>query len=68
MSATAVFEMPAVDEVLLRPGPLERGRAQLVERDIAACVLLDPVNIRYATGARNIQVFHLPPPRCVRQS
>jgi Xaa-Pro aminopeptidase len=23
-----------------------------------ACVLLDPVNIRYATGARNMQVFH----------
>src|SRR5262245_51465695 len=23
-----------------------------------ACVLIDPVNIRYATGARNMQVFH----------
>src|SRR5262245_37905483 len=23
-----------------------------------ACVLVDPVNIRYATGARNMQVFH----------
>lgn len=26
---------------------------------MAACVLLDPVNIRYATGARNMQVFML---------
>ena len=24
-----------------------------------ACVLVDPVNVRYATGARNMQVFHL---------
>ena len=31
----------------------------MAERGIAACVLLDPVNIRYATGARNMQAFHL---------
>jgi Xaa-Pro dipeptidase len=29
----------------------------MVARSIDACVLLDPVNIRYATGARNMQVF-----------
>ena len=43
----------------LRLGRLERVREQLKQRDLAACVLLDPVNIRYATGARNMQVFHL---------
>jgi Xaa-Pro aminopeptidase len=31
----------------------------MAARDIAACLLVDPVNIRYATGARNMQVFHL---------
>ena len=35
-----------------------RLREQLRRHDIAACVLFDPVNIRYATGARNMQVFH----------
>jgi Xaa-Pro dipeptidase len=33
-------------------------REQLRQRDLAACVLVDPVNIRYATGARNMQIFH----------
>jgi Xaa-Pro aminopeptidase len=47
-----------VDLVRLRTGRLARLRAQLQQRDLAACVLVDPVNIRYATGARNMQVFH----------
>lgn len=38
---------------------LERLRAEMAARDCGACVLLDPVNIRYATGARNMQVFML---------
>ncbi len=46
------------DLARLRTGRLERVRAQLRQRDLAACVLVDPVNIRYATGARNMQVFH----------
>jgi Xaa-Pro dipeptidase len=59
MSATASPEVPEVDEKRLRLGRLERVREELRRRDLAACVLLDPVNIRYATGARNMQVFHL---------
>ena len=47
-----------IDLARLRTGRLERVRAQLRQRDLAACVLVDPVNIRYATGARNMQVFH----------
>ena len=43
----------------LRLGRLARLRAELVKRDFAACILVDPVNIRYASGARNMQVFHL---------
>jgi Xaa-Pro dipeptidase len=53
---------PPVDEIDLeavRRYRLERVRAQMAERDIAACLLFDPVNIRYATGARNMQVYHL---------
>ena len=37
---------------------LERFRAEMAKRDIAACVLFDPVNIRYASGARNMQIFN----------
>lgn len=34
-----------------------RVRNELAERGIDACILSDAVNIRYATGARNMQVF-----------
>jgi Xaa-Pro aminopeptidase len=47
-----------VDLAGLRLGRLGRVREQLKARDLAGCVLVDPVNIRYATGARNMQVFH----------
>jgi Xaa-Pro dipeptidase len=53
---------PPVDEIDLeavRRYRLERVRAQMAAREIAACLLFDPVNIRYATGARNMQVYHL---------
>jgi Xaa-Pro aminopeptidase len=49
---------PDVDMVALRAWRLRRLRAEMRRRDVAACVLFDPVNIRYATGARNMQVFH----------
>ncbi|MGF1610800.1 MAG: aminopeptidase P family N-terminal domain-containing protein, partial [Kiloniellales bacterium] len=41
----------------LRLGRLARLRRELAARDIPCCVLLDPVNLRYACGARNMQVF-----------
>lgn len=47
----------ALDTPELRLGRLQRLRREMAARDIAACVLFDPVNIRYATGARNMQVF-----------
>ncbi len=46
-----------LDLPALRAYRLGRIRAQMAARDIAACLLFDPVNIRYATGARNMQVF-----------
>jgi Xaa-Pro aminopeptidase len=36
---------------------VERIRQRLVVADCAAIVLFDPVNIRYATGTRNMQVW-----------
>jgi Xaa-Pro dipeptidase len=38
---------------------LARLRQELKVRDFDACVLYDPVNLRFATGARNMQVFLL---------
>ncbi len=43
----------------LRAGRLERVRAQLRARDYAGCLLYDPINIRYALGARNMTVWTL---------
>lgn len=48
-----------VDLVRLRSHRLHRFRDQLRLMDCGAAVLLDPVNVRYATGSRNMQVFVL---------
>ncbi|MCG8692426.1 MAG: Xaa-Pro peptidase family protein [Minwuiales bacterium] len=47
-----------VDAVAVRGYRLRRLRDEMRRRGIAACLLFDPVNIRYACGARNMQVFH----------
>lgn len=36
---------------------LNRVRAQLLQSDIGACILFDPINIRYATDSRNMSMF-----------
>jgi len=56
----ALLDRPAadVDIAAIRAYRLSRVRDEMRRRDIAACILFDPVNIRYATGARNMQVFH----------
>jgi Xaa-Pro aminopeptidase len=48
-----------IDLPRVRRYRLDRLRTEMRARDIAACFLFDPVNVRYATGARNMQVFHL---------
>ena len=45
----------AIDLVAVRT--YRRVRAKMAEFGIAAMVLSDPVNIRYATGTRNMQIF-----------
>lgn len=49
-----LIDLPAV-----RRYRLGRVRAEMARRDIAAVILSDPVNIRYATGTRNMQVFSM---------
>jgi Xaa-Pro aminopeptidase len=41
----------------VRRGRLRRLRSQMERTGIDAVVLVDPVNVRYATGTRNMQVF-----------
>lgn len=48
-----------IDMVRLRAHRLQRLQAELQRRDLPACLLFDPVNVRYATGSRNLQVWHL---------
>jgi len=43
----------------MRAYRLGRFRAQLKARDYAGAVLYDPINIRYATGSRNMAVWTL---------
>lgn len=47
-----------IDLAAVRAYRLGRVREQMAAYSIDACIVLDPVNIRYATGARNMQVFH----------
>jgi Xaa-Pro dipeptidase len=44
-----------IDLAAVRSYRLRRVREQMAAHSVDACVLLDPVNIRYATGARNMQ-------------
>lgn len=50
---------PAIDLPRLREYRLARVREQLARHEYAACVLFDPVNIRYATDSRNMSVWCL---------
>ncbi len=64
---TVRFGGRTADEFLRGPDPLDeagirrhrRGRIQekLRDSDVAGVVILDPVNLRYASGSRNMQVW-----------
>lgn len=56
----ALLEAPAPDTVdmkAVRAYRQGRVRAEMAKRGIAACILSDAVNIRYATDTRNMQIF-----------
>ena len=46
-----------IDEKAVRAYRLQRVRDEMARRDVAALILSDSVNIRYATGTRNMQIF-----------
>ena len=48
-----------IDMISLRSYRLGRIQQLMKELDYAGCVFSDPINIRYATGTRNCQVFAL---------
>ena len=50
---------PGIDMRRLRAYRLGRVREQLKARDYAGLLLFDPINIRYATGTRNMTVWIL---------
>jgi Xaa-Pro aminopeptidase len=53
----AAPESAGIDLRAVRLYRLQSVRREMARRDIAAVILSDPVNIRYATGTRNMQVF-----------
>jgi len=50
-------ESAGIDLVAVRNYRQTRIRAEMAKRNIDAVILSDPINIRYATEARNMQVF-----------
>lgn len=50
-------ESLGIDLRAVRSYRLQRVREQMAQRNIAALIVSDPVNIRYATGTRNMQIF-----------
>lgn len=53
----SVFHNSAVDRPKLRAYRLARIRQQLRARDYAGLLLMDPLNLRYATDVSNMQVW-----------
>jgi Xaa-Pro aminopeptidase len=52
----------AIDQVALRRYRLDRLRAELRKHDYAGALLSDPINIRYATGTRNMAIWTMHSP------
>ncbi len=54
----AMVNPTSIDHESLVHSRRDRLRLQMVDHGVDACLLFDPINVRYATGARNMQVFH----------
>jgi Xaa-Pro aminopeptidase len=48
-----------IDIVRLRAYRLGRLQSEMRRRDVGACLFFDPLNVRFATGTRNLQVWHM---------
>ena len=53
------YRLADADTAEIRQYRLARVRAALVKAELDCVVLFDPVNIRYATGTRNMQVWSM---------
>ena len=53
----ALVALPEVDLDRMALQRLQRLQGEMAERDVGAMLLYDPVNVRYATGTRNMQVW-----------
>ncbi len=62
LAVDVAARIAAIDQKKLRAYRLARVRAELKKRDLMGCLLADPLNIRYATGSRNMQVWTLHAP------
>ncbi|MEO1194305.1 MAG: Xaa-Pro peptidase family protein [Pseudomonadota bacterium] len=51
--------LAGMDMTALRQARLAKVRAALAKADVAGILLYDPINIRYATGSRNMTVWTL---------
>ena len=52
-----LMDLPQVDEPKMRMERLQRLQKILVDNDMGGILLYDPINIRYATDARNMQIW-----------
>ncbi|WP_051927480.1 M24 family metallopeptidase [Ruegeria halocynthiae] len=50
-------QLPQVDEAKMRMERLDRLQQQLAANDLGGILLYDPINIRYATDCRNMQIW-----------
>ena len=57
IDAALMARIGAIDESALQRWRLDRLRAELRRRDFAGALLADPINIRYATGLRNMAIW-----------
>src|SRR4051794_8519535 len=56
---TRAIQVRPIDHEAICRYRLRQIRTKLAEADLAGIVLLDPINIRYATGTRNMQVWSM---------
>jgi Xaa-Pro aminopeptidase len=54
--------LSGINQPKMRRDRLTKLRAELARRDYAAALLSDPINIRYATGSRNMAVWTMHAP------
>ena len=55
--ANQYIELTESELSSVRLGRLANVRREMTKKDIGSCILVDPINIRYATDSRNMQIY-----------